>query len=65
MADNPPRPSASSFGQNIWVVDEVYQRYLESPESVSPAWQEFFPDYQPASAIPAPPAVAPALPASA
>jgi 2-oxoglutarate decarboxylase len=36
------------FGANLWLVDEMYQQYLERPESVSDTWQEFFSDYRPA-----------------
>ncbi|SHN15618.1 multifunctional oxoglutarate decarboxylase/oxoglutarate dehydrogenase thiamine pyrophosphate-binding subunit/dihydrolipoyllysine-residue succinyltransferase subunit [Actinacidiphila paucisporea] len=30
------------FGINEWIVDERRQEYLRDPESVDPAWQEFF-----------------------
>ena len=36
------------FGANLWLVDEMYQQYLERPESVSDTWKEFFSDYRPA-----------------
>ena len=42
----PGAPSA--FGPNEWLVDDLYQRYLEDKESVDPAWWEFFADFQPA-----------------
>jgi 2-oxoglutarate dehydrogenase E1 component len=35
----------ASFGQNEWLVDELYQKYLEDPESVDRAWWNFFADY--------------------
>jgi len=35
----------ASFGQNEWLVDELYQKYLEDPESVDKAWWHFFADY--------------------
>jgi multifunctional 2-oxoglutarate metabolism enzyme len=35
------------FGPNEWLVDEMYQRYLEDPNSVGAAWHEFFQDYKP------------------
>ncbi|MBP2703391.1 multifunctional oxoglutarate decarboxylase/oxoglutarate dehydrogenase thiamine pyrophosphate-binding subunit/dihydrolipoyllysine-residue succinyltransferase subunit [Microbispora sp. RL4-1S] len=35
----------TSFGQNEWLVDELYQKYLEDPESVDQAWWHFFADY--------------------
>ncbi|MFP5297818.1 MAG: multifunctional oxoglutarate decarboxylase/oxoglutarate dehydrogenase thiamine pyrophosphate-binding subunit/dihydrolipoyllysine-residue succinyltransferase subunit [Actinomycetota bacterium] len=41
------------FGPNSWLVDEMFQRYLENPKSVGEQWQEFFEDYQPGT--PAPP----------
>ncbi|WUH91732.1 multifunctional oxoglutarate decarboxylase/oxoglutarate dehydrogenase thiamine pyrophosphate-binding subunit/dihydrolipoyllysine-residue succinyltransferase subunit [Streptomyces sp. NBC_00433] len=30
------------FGINEWIVDERRQEYLRDPDSVGPAWQEFF-----------------------
>ena len=56
-------PKSSPFGANDWLVDELYQQYLEDKESVDPAWWEFFADYQPSDATPvkrATPAPAPA-----
>ncbi|GAB2675310.1 multifunctional oxoglutarate decarboxylase/oxoglutarate dehydrogenase thiamine pyrophosphate-binding subunit/dihydrolipoyllysine-residue succinyltransferase subunit [Thalassiella azotivora] len=38
---------AAVFGPNEWLVDELYQRYLEDKESVDPAWWEFFADFTP------------------
>ncbi|HWB72342.1 MAG TPA: multifunctional oxoglutarate decarboxylase/oxoglutarate dehydrogenase thiamine pyrophosphate-binding subunit/dihydrolipoyllysine-residue succinyltransferase subunit [Egibacteraceae bacterium] len=35
------------FGANIWVVDEMYRRYVEDPDSVGDSWKEFFSDYRP------------------
>jgi len=49
---------------NIWLVDEMYQKYLRSPDSVSEAWKEFFSDYTPGFATNAPPAPATPPPAS-
>ncbi|MCA2229175.1 multifunctional oxoglutarate decarboxylase/oxoglutarate dehydrogenase thiamine pyrophosphate-binding subunit/dihydrolipoyllysine-residue succinyltransferase subunit [Nonomuraea aurantiaca] len=37
----------ASFGQNEWLVDELYQKYLQDPESVDRAWWNFFADYNP------------------
>ncbi|MET9344317.1 multifunctional oxoglutarate decarboxylase/oxoglutarate dehydrogenase thiamine pyrophosphate-binding subunit/dihydrolipoyllysine-residue succinyltransferase subunit [Nonomuraea sp. NPDC003804] len=37
----------ASFGQNEWLVDELYQKYLQDPESVDQAWWNFFADYNP------------------
>ena len=68
--------STQDFGPNEWLVDELYQKYLEDPNSVDRAWWNFFADYQPdrpakapdgAAAAPptAPPApVPPSAPAS-
>jgi 2-oxoglutarate dehydrogenase E1 component len=39
----------ASFGPNEWLVDEIYQQYLQDPNSVDRAWWEFFADYQPAA----------------
>ncbi|WP_371783197.1 multifunctional oxoglutarate decarboxylase/oxoglutarate dehydrogenase thiamine pyrophosphate-binding subunit/dihydrolipoyllysine-residue succinyltransferase subunit [Streptosporangium subroseum] len=68
----------AAFGQNEWLVDELYQKYLQDPESVDRAWWNFFADYTPdsgsgraapqgaATAAPAsPPAATPATPPAA
>ena len=39
----------SDFGPNVWLIDELYRRYLASPESVSEVWRDFFDDYRPRS----------------
>ncbi|WP_405141381.1 multifunctional oxoglutarate decarboxylase/oxoglutarate dehydrogenase thiamine pyrophosphate-binding subunit/dihydrolipoyllysine-residue succinyltransferase subunit [Sphaerisporangium sp. NBC_01403] len=39
----------TNFGQNEWLVDELYQKYLQDPESVDRAWWNFFADYNPES----------------
>ncbi|GAA3838837.1 multifunctional oxoglutarate decarboxylase/oxoglutarate dehydrogenase thiamine pyrophosphate-binding subunit/dihydrolipoyllysine-residue succinyltransferase subunit [Sphaerisporangium flaviroseum] len=39
----------TNFGQNEWLVDELYQKYLQDPESVDHAWWNFFADYNPES----------------
>ena len=46
-----------SFGPNAWLVDDMYDRYLADPDSVSESWREFFSDYRPSPVPPA--AVAP------
>ncbi|HXY28274.1 MAG TPA: multifunctional oxoglutarate decarboxylase/oxoglutarate dehydrogenase thiamine pyrophosphate-binding subunit/dihydrolipoyllysine-residue succinyltransferase subunit, partial [Acidimicrobiales bacterium] len=59
--------AGGSFGPNAWLVDDMYDRYLADPESVSESWREFFADYRPAP-VPAPQpqaAVAVAAPAPA
>jgi multifunctional 2-oxoglutarate metabolism enzyme len=30
------------FGANVGLIDEIYRQYLDNPESVSPAWRDFF-----------------------
>ncbi|TNY38482.1 multifunctional oxoglutarate decarboxylase/oxoglutarate dehydrogenase thiamine pyrophosphate-binding subunit/dihydrolipoyllysine-residue succinyltransferase subunit [Thermomonospora catenispora] len=42
-------PKTTDFGANEWLVDELYQKYLEDPNSVDQAWWNFFADYQPDS----------------
>jgi len=37
----------AGFGPNEWIVEEMYQRYLADPQSVDPAWHDFFADYRP------------------
>nr|MBW4030604.1 hypothetical protein [Acidobacteriota bacterium] len=41
-----PRPQKGSFGPNAWLVDDLYDRFLEDPDSVAASWREFFVDYQ-------------------
>ena len=38
--------SKGSFGPNAWLVDDMYDRFLADPASVSASWREFFADYQ-------------------
>ncbi|MFD0890419.1 hypothetical protein ACFQ08_38245, partial [Streptosporangium algeriense] len=54
----------AAFGQNEWLVDELYQKYLQDPESVDRAWWNFFADYSPDSGAgrAAPPGTAQAAP---
>ncbi len=62
--------AGGSFGPNAWLVDDMYDRFLADPDSVSESWREFFADYRPApvplpqSQVTTPPAV-PAAPAPA
>ncbi|HEX6754537.1 MAG TPA: hypothetical protein VF109_01180, partial [Mycobacteriales bacterium] len=37
----------SGFGPNEWLVEEMYERYLDDPGSVDAAWHDFFADYAP------------------
>ncbi len=43
-------PQATTFGANAWLVDDMYEEYLEDPESVSESWREFFQGYRPGGA---------------
>jgi 2-oxoglutarate dehydrogenase E1 component len=71
-ADQAGKNPAAAFGPNEWLVDEIYQQYLQDPNSVDRAWWDFFADYKPgAAATPAAepttaqaPAQAPAAPAA-
>ena len=40
--------AGGSFGPNAWLVDDMYDRFLADPDSVSESWREFFADYRPA-----------------
>ncbi|HEX3796210.1 MAG TPA: multifunctional oxoglutarate decarboxylase/oxoglutarate dehydrogenase thiamine pyrophosphate-binding subunit/dihydrolipoyllysine-residue succinyltransferase subunit [Acidimicrobiales bacterium] len=56
-----PAAPSGSFGPNAWLVDDMYDRFVVDPTSVSESWQEFFADYRPAP-VPAPQsATAPAV----
>ncbi|MFI0190827.1 multifunctional oxoglutarate decarboxylase/oxoglutarate dehydrogenase thiamine pyrophosphate-binding subunit/dihydrolipoyllysine-residue succinyltransferase subunit [Streptomyces sp. NPDC017082] len=53
--DRAGKNPAAAFGANEWLVDEIYQQYLQDPNSVDRAWWDFFADYKPgAPATPAP-----------
>nr|WP_082902075.1 multifunctional oxoglutarate decarboxylase/oxoglutarate dehydrogenase thiamine pyrophosphate-binding subunit/dihydrolipoyllysine-residue succinyltransferase subunit [Mycobacterium adipatum] len=39
--------SPSPFGQNEWLVEEMYRKFREDPSSVDPSWHEFLVDYAP------------------
>ncbi|MFF2652904.1 hypothetical protein, partial [Streptomyces sp. NPDC058045] len=45
---------AAAFGPNEWLVDEIYQQYLQDPNSVDRAWWDFFADYKPGGGATAP-----------
>jgi multifunctional 2-oxoglutarate metabolism enzyme len=51
--------ATGSFGPNAWLVDDMYDRFLVDPSTVSESWREFFADYRPAP-VPAPQAAPPA-----
>lgn len=40
----------TDFGPNEWLVEELYQKYLNDRNSVDKAWWNFFADYKPAEA---------------
>ncbi|MGY2875727.1 multifunctional 2-oxoglutarate metabolism enzyme [Marmoricola sp. URHA0025 HA25] len=35
----------AAFGANEWLVDEMYEQYQKDPDSVDPAWWDFFKSY--------------------
>ena len=43
--------SPSPFGQNEWLVEEMYRKFREDPSSVDPSWHEFLVDYAPEPAV--------------
>ncbi|MFE0134859.1 hypothetical protein ACFWY6_25305, partial [Streptomyces sp. NPDC059037] len=45
--DGQGKDPAVAFGPNEWLVDEIYQQYLQDPNSVDRAWWDFFADYKP------------------
>src|SRR5690242_21770584 len=42
----PVEDPMSAFGANEWLVDEMYEQYQKDPESVDPAWWDFFKNYR-------------------
>lgn len=42
--------NTEDFGANSWLVEEMYERYRDDPQTLSPAWREFFSDYKPVGA---------------
>jgi multifunctional 2-oxoglutarate metabolism enzyme len=45
--------TSSPFGQNEWLVEEMYRKFRDDPSSVDPSWHEFLVDYNPESTTPA------------
>ncbi|WP_456847279.1 2-oxoglutarate dehydrogenase E1 subunit family protein, partial [Cellulomonas sp. P5_C6] len=45
MAD--PDSTRAVFGANEWLVDELYEQYLQDKNTVDPAWWDFFEGYKP------------------
>ncbi|WP_059017308.1 multifunctional oxoglutarate decarboxylase/oxoglutarate dehydrogenase thiamine pyrophosphate-binding subunit/dihydrolipoyllysine-residue succinyltransferase subunit [Mycobacterium sp. M26] len=39
--------TSSPFGQNEWLVEEMYRKFRDDPSSVDPSWHEFLVDYNP------------------
>ncbi len=37
----------SELGPNMWLLDELFQRYQQDPDSVDPAWRDFFEGFTP------------------
>ena len=37
----------SSLGANMWLVDELYRRYRDDPDSVAESWRDFFEGFKP------------------
>ena len=54
MSSSSTSNPTSDFGPNEWLVEEMYQRYLDDPSTVDPAWHEFFADYRPGGGTPDP-----------
>ncbi|MGA1005520.1 MAG: multifunctional oxoglutarate decarboxylase/oxoglutarate dehydrogenase thiamine pyrophosphate-binding subunit/dihydrolipoyllysine-residue succinyltransferase subunit [Ilumatobacteraceae bacterium] len=48
MTDIAPKApdSATDFGANSWLVDEMFEQFRRDPASVGESWQEFFSDYK-------------------
>jgi len=44
------RSKPEEFGANSWLVEEMYERFREDPNSVGDTWKEFFSDFKPAGA---------------
>ena len=42
------RSQPEDFGANSWLVEEMYERFREDPNSVGDTWKEFFSDFRPA-----------------
>ncbi|GAA3815158.1 multifunctional oxoglutarate decarboxylase/oxoglutarate dehydrogenase thiamine pyrophosphate-binding subunit/dihydrolipoyllysine-residue succinyltransferase subunit [Cellulomonas soli] len=42
-----PDSTRADFGANEWLVDELYDQYLQDKNAVDPAWWDFFEGYRP------------------
>ncbi|MBD3779357.1 MAG: hypothetical protein IE923_08845, partial [Micrococcales bacterium] len=47
-----PDVNRADFGANAWLVDELYEQYLQDKTAVDPAWWDFFEGYRPSSPQP-------------
>ena len=55
MSDQPKTDNPmGAFGPNEWLVDELYEQFLNDRNSVDRAWWDFFADYRPLDATGAP-----------
>ncbi len=52
--------TSSPFGQNEWLVEEMYRKFRDDPSSVDTSWHEFLVDYNPESTGDTPAEVKPA-----
>jgi len=56
-------PASSSFGANSWLVEEMFERFRDDPDSVGESWREFFEDYRSQADLTSPNGVAVVTPA--
>ena len=42
--------SETDYGQNEWLVEEMYQRFQKDPSSVDPSWHDLLKNYKPGDA---------------
>jgi 2-oxoglutarate dehydrogenase E1 component len=64
VGQGPAAAGVGAFGPNAWLVEDMYDRYLTDPTSVSDSWREFFADYRPAGVAPPAPSAATRAPAT-
>ncbi|MDA0562921.1 multifunctional oxoglutarate decarboxylase/oxoglutarate dehydrogenase thiamine pyrophosphate-binding subunit/dihydrolipoyllysine-residue succinyltransferase subunit [Streptomonospora sp. S1-112] len=46
MSSEASQQPLTDFGPNEWLVEELYEKYLNDPNSVDKAWWNFFADYK-------------------
>ncbi|MEL0283643.1 MAG: multifunctional oxoglutarate decarboxylase/oxoglutarate dehydrogenase thiamine pyrophosphate-binding subunit/dihydrolipoyllysine-residue succinyltransferase subunit, partial [Ilumatobacter sp.] len=56
-------PASPSFGANSWLVEEMFERFRDDPDSVGESWREFFEDYRSQADLTSPNGVAVVTPA--